>query len=98
MLALIPCYVYLPAMRFHIILFTLLVQQKYLFFSQNDAASCLSPNQIEEDLFFQMLMEDEKIDDATLVDEPDQYLLSRQLSNQVLLDHKTCFRPALQCG
>lgn len=44
----------------------------------------MSPNQIEEDKFFQMLMQEEKIDDALITDEPDQYLLNRDLTNQVI--------------
>jgi len=50
---------------------------------QNDTGNCFSPNPAEEKQFFQRLLQDEKLDDGTFAEEPDQYLLSRDLKNQV---------------
>ena len=45
----------------------------------------MSPNQIDEDKFFQLLMEEEKIDDALIADEPDQYLIHQNGTNEVIV-------------
>ncbi|XP_076823568.1 epidermal growth factor receptor-like isoform X3 [Clavelina lepadiformis] len=56
---------------------------RYIVMMKNeDPSSCLSPSPVDEASFFRQLMDDEKIDDHVLADEPDQYLLTNGVTNQ----------------